>query len=93
MVGSLRCWLTDLVLVQLGVPSVWLTNGAGGSILIVVLAHAGCNAAGELVPRSTLGDLVAAGALAVATAAVLAVTRGELAFAGADPSAGSPAGR
>lgn len=91
--GSLRFWLTNLVLVQLGVLYVWLTNGAGGSILIVVLAHAGFNAAGELVPRSTLGDLVAAGVLAVATAVVLAVTRGELAFAGADPAAGSPSGR
>lgn len=76
--GSVRFWLTNLVLVQLAVLYVWLANGAGGSILIAILAHAGFNAAGELVPRSTLGDVVAFLLVAVATATVIAATRGRL---------------
>lgn len=64
---------------------VWLANGAGGSILIVVLAHAGFNATGELVPRTTLGDVVAFVVLTVATVIVIALTRGGLPFAGARP--------
>ena len=77
--GSLRFWLTNLVLVQLGVLYVWLANGAGGSILIVVLAHAGFNVAGELVPRSTAGDVIAFVLVTAATSTVIAVTRGRLA--------------
>ena len=86
--GSLRFWLTNLVLVGLAVLYVWLVNGAGGSILIAVLAHAGTNAAGELVPRSTLGDVVAFVAVAVAAGVVVAGTRGRLSFT--DARSGAP---
>jgi uncharacterized protein len=78
--GSLRFWLTSLVLVQLGVLYLWLANVTGGRILMAILAHAGFNAAGELVPRSALGDVIAFLVLVVATASVLAATRGRLAY-------------
>ena len=81
--GSLRFWLTNLVLVQLGVLYLWLANGSGGSILLVILAHAGFNATGELVPRSELGDLVAFLAVTLATVTVVLATRGRLSFTGA----------
>lgn len=83
--GSLRFWLTNLVLIELGVLYVWLANGAGGSILIAILAHAGFNVAGELVPRSTMGDVVAFAGLSLATVVVIAVTRGGLSFAADRP--------
>ena len=57
---------------------VWLANGADGSILIVVLAHAGFNIAGELVPRSTTGDVVAFLTVTAATLVVIVATRGRL---------------
>jgi uncharacterized protein len=76
--GSPRFWLTNLVLVELGVLYVWLANGASGSILLPILAHAGFNAAGELVPRSTVGDLVAFLVVTVATVVVLVGTRGTI---------------
>ena len=85
--GSLRFWLTNLVLVELSVLYVWLANGSGGSILLVVLAHAGFNAAGELVPRSVTGDVIAFALVTVATVAVVIVTRGQLSY----PAAGSAA--
>jgi uncharacterized protein len=79
-VGSLRFWLTNLVLLQLAVLYTWLANGAGGSILVAILAHAGTNAAGELIPRSTTGDLITAIAITVATLVVIAGTRGRLRY-------------
>lgn len=82
--GSPRFWLTNLVLVQLGVLYLWLANGSGGSILTAILAHAGFNAAGELAPRSTLGDTIAFLVVAAAAEAVLAATRGRLAYSGGD---------
>jgi uncharacterized protein len=91
-VGSLRFWLTNLVLVGLGVLYVWLANGAGDSILVAILAHAGFNAAGELVPRSTLGDVVAAVVVVVAAVAVIVVTRGRLSFTAARSRRPQPAG-
>jgi uncharacterized protein len=78
--GSLRFWLTNLVLVQLGVLYVWLVNGSGGSILIAILAHAGVNIAGELVPRSTTGDAIAFLVVTTVTLSVIAATRGLLRF-------------
>jgi uncharacterized protein len=84
--GSLRFWLTNLVLLQLAVLYTWLANGAGGSILVAILAHAGTNALGELVPRSTLGDVLAFVVVAAATAAVIATTRGRLRFEVAAPA-------
>lgn len=83
--GTPRFWLTNLVLVGLAVLYVWLVNGAGGSILVAILAHAGFNVAGELVPRSTMGDVVAFAIVAVASVLVVVATRGELSFAGARP--------
>ncbi len=76
--GSVRFWLTNLVLVQLGVLYLWLANGSRGSILFPVLAHAGFNVAGELVPRSTAGDVIAFLVVTTATAAVMIATRGWL---------------
>ncbi len=52
--GSLAYGLTHLALVQLGVLYLWLANGAGGSILIAILAHAGFNVA--RVPRASEPD-------------------------------------
>jgi uncharacterized protein len=93
--GSVRFWLTSLALVELAVLYVWLVQGSGGSILIAVLAHAGFNAVGELVPRSTTGDVVAFLVLTGFTLWVVTRTRGHL---GAEPeaatvtvSAGAPA--
>jgi uncharacterized protein len=81
--GSLRFWLANLVLVELGVLYLWLANGTGGGIVLAILAHAGFNAAGELVPRSELGDVIAVLVVTVATVTVLAATRGRLAYADA----------
>ncbi len=69
--GSLSYGLTHLALVQLGVLYLWLANGAGGSILIAILAHAGFNVAASLAPRSPTGDLVALIAMTVAAVVVL----------------------
>jgi uncharacterized protein len=78
--GSLRFWLTHLMLVQLGVLLVWLANGSGGSILVAVLAHAAFNVAVGLAPSDLAFDVVALLALTAATAAVIALTRGRLCF-------------
>ena len=93
--GSVRFWLTSLVLVELAVLYVWLANGSAGSILLAILAHAGFNVAGELVARSTLGDVVAFIVVTAATVAVIAATRGRLRFAeaGAAPERRPEAGR
>lgn len=81
--GSVRFWLTNLVLVQLSVLYVWLANGSGDSILTAILAHAGFNVAGELVPRSTMGDVVAFLVVTAATLVLVVATRGRLRFASA----------
>lgn len=78
--GSVRFWLTNLALVQLSVLYLWLANGSGGSILMAILAHAGFNMAGELVPASTIRDVVAFYYISAATLVVVAATRGELRF-------------
>jgi len=77
---SVRSWLVHLLLVQLGVLFVWLANGSGGSVLVAVLAHAGVNVAVGLVPESVTRDLVAFVSVTLATVAVIAATRGQLAF-------------
>jgi uncharacterized protein len=84
--GSIRFWLTHLMLVQLGILLVWLANGAGGSILLAVLAHAAFNVAMGLVAGSTTRDMVAVLALATATSVVIIVTKGQLGL----PAAGAP---
>jgi hypothetical protein len=76
-----RFWLTNLALVQVGVLFLWLANGAGDSILVAILSHAGFNASGGLVPASATRDLVAFPVLTVMTLCVLAVTRGRLRYA------------
>lgn len=82
--GSVRFWLAHLMLVQLGILLVWLTNGSGGSILLAVLAHAGFNAAIGLVAGSTTRDLVALVALTTAVLVVAIVTNGRLSLAVAE---------
>jgi uncharacterized protein len=57
--GSVRVWLAHFMLVLLGILLVWLANGAGGAILLAVLAHAGFNVAMGLVAGSTMRDVVA----------------------------------
>jgi uncharacterized protein len=81
--GSVRFWLTNLALVQLGVLLLWLANGARGSILVAILAHAGFNVSGALVPASTTRDLVAFLLLTAMTLSVVAATRGRLRYAAA----------
>jgi uncharacterized protein len=78
--GSPRVWLTHLMLMQLGILLVWLANGAGGSILLAVLAHTGFNSAMGLVAGSTARDLVALLGLTVAAVVVILRTRGQLGF-------------
>jgi uncharacterized protein len=74
--GPARFWLTNLALIQLAVLLVWLVNGARGSILMAILAHAGFNAALGLVPASTTRDIVGLLLMTVTTLAVIAATRG-----------------
>jgi uncharacterized protein len=87
--GSLRFWLTHLMLVQFGVLLVWLANDAGGSILLAVLAHAAFNVAVGLAPSGLAFDVVTLSALTVATSAVTTATRGRLCFP-AEGSADEP---
>jgi membrane protease YdiL (CAAX protease family) len=65
--GTVRFWLTHLMLAQLGVLYVWLTNGSGGSVLMAILTHAGFNMAVGLRPHSTTGDAITFLVLAAAT--------------------------
>lgn len=78
--GSVRFWLIHLLLAQLGVLFVWLANGAGGSILIAILAHAGFNVTMGLAPESLTRDVVAFVVVTTATIVVITATRGQLAF-------------
>jgi uncharacterized protein len=94
--GSLRFWLTHLMLVQLGILLVWLAKGSGDSILLAVLAHAAFNVAVGLAPSGLTFDVVTLLALTAATSAVIILTRGRLCFTGdetAQPSASRVAGR
>jgi uncharacterized protein len=78
--GSLRFWLTNLALVQLGVLYLWLANRSGGSILMAILAHAGFNIAAELIPASTIRDVVTFLLVSAATLAVIGATKGGLGY-------------
>jgi uncharacterized protein len=94
--GSLRFWLTHLMLVQLGILLVWLANGSGDSILLAVLAHAAFNVAVGLAPSGLMFDVVTLLALTAATSAVITLTRGRLCFTGdatSQPSSSHVAGR
>jgi uncharacterized protein len=78
--GSLRLWLTLLMLVQVGILLVWLANSAGGSILLAVLAHTGFNSAMGLVAGSAARDLGALVGLTVGAVAVTFLTKGQLGY-------------
>jgi uncharacterized protein len=94
--GSLRFWLTHIMLVQLGILLVWLANGSGDSILLAVLAHAAFNVAVGLAPSGLTFDVVTLLALTAATSAVITLTRGRLCFTGdatSQPSSSHVAGR
>jgi uncharacterized protein len=95
--GSLRFWLTHLMLVQLGILLVWLANGSGDSILLAILAHAGFNVAVGLAPSGLAFDVVTLLALTAATSVVITLTRGRLCFpaddTGAQPGSSNSAGR
>jgi uncharacterized protein len=76
--GSTRFWVFNAFLLVLSVLYVWLCNGSGGSILVAILAHAGTNIAGSLIPQNTLSDVVGLGTAVVAAAAIIWITRGNL---------------
>jgi uncharacterized protein len=86
--GSVRVWLTHLMLVPFGILLVWLANGSGGSILVAVLAHTGFNPTIGVVPSSTVRDVVVLLSLTAAASTAIVLTRGRLGF----PSMG-PRGR
>ena len=78
--GSVRVWLTHLMLVLFGILLVWLANGSGGSILVAVLAHTGFNTAMGVVAGSTVRDVAVLLGLAAAASAAIILTKGELCF-------------
>jgi uncharacterized protein len=80
--GSARFWLFNVFLLLLSVLYVWLCNGSRGSILIAILAHAGTNVAGSLIPQDTLSDLFRIVVTLVAVVVVVWLTRGNLNFHG-----------
>jgi membrane protease YdiL (CAAX protease family) len=92
--GSARFWLFNFFLLLLSVLYVWLCNGSRGSILIAILAHAGTNVAGSLIPQDTLSDLIRFVITLFAVVVVVWLTRGDLNFQGNDvgrpPVAGLP---
>jgi len=71
--------LTFLRLTSTSIIYAWLYNNTGGSLLVVMLAHAGHNIAVRILPAAgsvTHGDHVVAGLYAVAAAAVVFVAGG-----------------
>lgn len=76
--GSARFWLFNFFLLLLSVLYVWLRNGSRGSILIAILAHAGTNVTGSLIPQDTLSDLFRVGITLFAVVVVVWLTRGNL---------------
>lgn len=73
-----RFWFFNLSLASLSVLYVWLCNGSGGSILIAVLAHAGTNIAGSLIPQDAVTDVIRSLVLLLAVVALLWLTQGNL---------------
>jgi membrane protease YdiL (CAAX protease family) len=73
-----RFWFFNLSLALLSFLYVWLCNGSNGSILIAVLAHAGTNIAGSLIPQDAVTDMIRSLVLLFAVIAVLWLTRGNL---------------
>ncbi|CAN5727338.1 hypothetical protein BH23GEM11_BH23GEM11_04410 [soil metagenome] len=76
--GSARFWMFNLFLLMLSVLYAWLCNGSRGSILIAVLAHAGTNVAGSLIPQDTLSDFFRMVVTLFAAVLVVWLTRGNL---------------
>jgi membrane protease YdiL (CAAX protease family) len=93
--GSARFWLFNFFLLLLSVLYVWLSNGSRGSILIAILAHAGTNVAGSLIPQDTLSDFFRIVVTLFAVIVVVWLTRGTLNLhgngAGGPPMPGLPA--
>lgn len=83
--GTVRVWLTHLMLVLLGILLVWVANGAGNSILLAVLVHTGFNTAMGMVAGSTARDVAALLGLGLAASAVIWLTRGHLGLPAAPP--------
>jgi hypothetical protein len=67
----------------LSVLYVWLCNGSRGSILIAVLAHAGTNVAGSLIPQDALSDFFRILVTLSAVVVIVWLTRGRLNHHGA----------
>jgi membrane protease YdiL (CAAX protease family) len=76
--GSARFWLFNIFLLLLSVLYAWLRNGSRGSILIAILAHAGTNVAGSLIPQDTLSDVFRIVVTLFAVVVVVWLTRGHL---------------
>jgi membrane protease YdiL (CAAX protease family) len=76
--GSMRFWLFNFFLVLLSVLYVWLCNGSRGSILIAILAHAGTNVAGNVIPQDTLSDVFRIVVTLFAVVVIVWLTRGNL---------------
>ena len=92
-----RFWYFNASLALLSVLYAWLVNGSGGSVLIAVVAHAGTNVAGGLIPQDALTDVFRTLALGIAAVAIVVLTRGDLALAPsrrarADQAAAAPSG-
>jgi uncharacterized protein len=75
---TVRFWFFNISLALLSVLYVWLRNGSRGSILIAVVAHAGTNIAGMLIPQDARTDVIRSIVLLVGVIAVLWLTRGDL---------------
>jgi uncharacterized protein len=76
--GSARFWLFNSFLLLLSVLYVWLSNGARGSILIAILAHAGTNVAGSLIPQDAVSDIVGLIVVILGVLVIVRLTRGKL---------------
>ncbi|TVP45854.1 MAG: CPBP family intramembrane metalloprotease [Gemmatimonadales bacterium] len=76
--GSARFWMFNLFLLPLSVLYAWLCNGSRGSILIAILAHAGTNVAGSLIPQDTLSDAFRMIVTLLGVIVVVWLTRGDL---------------
>jgi len=83
--GSARFWLFNLFLLLLSVLYLWLCKGTRGSILIAILAHAGTNVAGSLIPQDALSDAFRMVVTLVAVFVVVGLTRGDLGRQGGEP--------
>jgi membrane protease YdiL (CAAX protease family) len=92
--GSTRFWLFNFFLLLLSVLYVWLCNGSRGSILIAVLAHAGTNVAGSLIPQDVVSDVYRMIVTLLAVIIIVWLTRGNLSLhedgAGHPPVLGVP---